>query len=266
MPHTVEVRTDTVVKRFSAEESEAYARERHALTVLAAHAPGLAPAPLPSAFPDLVMTRLPGTPLRGTAVTGRRLDALAAAVAAVHDALPAPELARVPPRPGDRAHVVGLVRRWHAAGAAPAGDPPVAEAMAAGVRWLERAGPAADPPPSPVFGPGDGNLANYLWDGSRVRIVDFEESGRSDRAWELAELTEHVSAWSDTAFDADAFLARFPLTPAETARLADNRAVLAVVWLFMLAFDDPAAPRNPAGTARRQAERVMRRLARLTNR
>ncbi|WP_281367907.1 hypothetical protein [Nonomuraea typhae] len=27
-------------------------------------------------------------------------------------------------------------------------------------------------PGTPVFGTGDGNLANYLWDGTRVGVVD----------------------------------------------------------------------------------------------
>jgi hypothetical protein len=30
-----------------------------------------------------------------------------------------------------------------------------------------------------VLGQGDCNLANFLWDGPRVRIVDFEDSGPS---------------------------------------------------------------------------------------
>jgi len=45
-----------------------------------------------------------------------------------------------------------------------------------------------------VLGQGDGNLANFLWDGGQVRIVDFEDSGPSDRAFELAVLVEHLSA------------------------------------------------------------------------
>jgi len=43
-------------------------------------------------------------------------------------------------------------------------------------------------------------LANYLWDGHRIRIVDFEDAGRSDVAYELASLVEHLSA-RDTEWD-----------------------------------------------------------------
>ncbi|KUL37243.1 aminoglycoside phosphotransferase [Streptomyces sp. NRRL F-4489] len=111
-----------------------------------------------------------------------------------------------------------------------------------------------------MFGAGDGNSANYLWDGHRVRVVDLEESGRSDRAYELAEIVEHVSAWVPRPFDTAAFLRRFPLTPAESARLRECRILLALVWLSLLAGDDPAHPRNPPGTAERQARRLLRRL------
>jgi len=46
-----------------------------------------------------------------------------------------------------------------------------------------------------VLGHGDPSLANFLWDGGRIRLVDFEDSGPSDRTFELAILTEHISAW-----------------------------------------------------------------------
>ncbi len=131
--------------------------------------------------------------------------------------------------------------------------------MDRGVEWLalsglEAAGRLEVPP---VFGPGDGNLANYLWDGSRVRVVDFEDSGRSDRAFELAEITEHVAGWVEQPLDIAAFLGHFDLTAAESNRLTECRRLLALVWLFLLAFDDPDTPRNPPGSAERQAGRLL---------
>ncbi len=39
----------------------------------------------------------------------------------------------------------------------------------------------------------DGNLANFLWDGERCRVVDLEDSGASDRAYELADHVEHIT-------------------------------------------------------------------------
>lgn len=97
----------------------------------------------------------------------------------------------------------------------PPGDGPVvvrAHGMAAA--WLERVAierhcGAAD---HAVLGHGDPNLANFLWDGGQIRLVDFEDSGPSDRPFELAILTEHISAWSDSGLDADDFLTLFDLT------------------------------------------------------
>jgi Ser/Thr protein kinase RdoA (MazF antagonist) len=113
----------------------------------------------------------------------------------------------------------------------------------------------------PVFGPGDGNLANYLWNGCRVQVVDFEDSGRSDRAFELAEITEHVGCWVERPLDVSGFLGRFDLSRAEAARLGECRRLLALVWLFLLASDDSENPRNPPGTAERQAGRLLDLLA-----
>lgn len=50
-------------------------------------------------------------------------------------------------------------------------------------------------------------------------------------------------------------------TPHERSLLLETRRLLALVWLFLLAFDDPDHPRNPPGTAERQAARLSRLLA-----
>jgi hypothetical protein len=50
-------------------------------------------------------------------------------------------------------------------------------------------------------------------------VVDFEDSGRSDRAFELAYLTEHIGMWLEAGNDADDVLGRFDLTAADSARL-----------------------------------------------
>jgi thiamine kinase-like enzyme len=43
-----------------------------------------------------------------------------------------------------------------------------------------------------VFGRGDPNPANSLWDGVRLGIVDLENAGWTDRAVDLADLVEHA--------------------------------------------------------------------------
>ncbi|MCF3963289.1 phosphotransferase family protein [Streptomyces fuscigenes] len=263
--HSVELRPDRVVKTFRPGSEEEGAREWRALSLLATFASGLAPAPLSAqptgAEPVVVMTRLPGRPLRGEPLDGRQTAALAATLTELYAAVPADVLAGVPVRPDDRHELLDRIRKWTPQ-VRPAAGPEVAEAIDRGLAWLDGSGLERPGWRSlvPVFGPGDGNLANYLWDGSRVRIVDFEDSGRSERAFELAEITEHVGAWIDGGLDADAFLARFDLGAAERERLDLYRRLLALVWLFLLSLDDPAHPRNPPGTAERQAARLCRLL------
>lgn len=108
-----------------------------------------------------------------------------------------------------------------------------------------------------VFGQGDANLANFLFDGERVRIVDFEDSGVSERPFELAVFVEHISAWSDASLAGERFISVFDLSVAERTRLADWRRLAALYWLLRLRPGGDAEQRNPPGTLRRQAERLL---------
>jgi hypothetical protein len=259
--HTVELRPDHVLKRFRHGSREKSRREWRALTLLASYAPGLAPAPLrcdlAAAEPVVVMSRLPGEPLRGGPLDERRLTALATAVGELYAAVPAGALTGIPERPDGQHELLARIRAW-APRTRPRVGTEVGRAMDRGLAWLARSGlerPGRPDVPA-VFGPGDGNLANYLWDGDRVRVVDFEDSGLSDRAFELAEITEHVAGWVDHPLDVPAFLDLVDLNAAERARLPQCRRLLALVWLFLLSLDDPAHPRNPPGTAERQAGRL----------
>ncbi|MFD7616911.1 phosphotransferase family protein [Streptomyces sp. NPDC059802] len=263
--HVVEIRGDDVTKRYRKGDVRALLdREWRALTLLHAHAPGLAPAPIAvdrdAVPPTVVMSRVPGVPLRGSPVDAERTAAMAETLDALYAAVPYDRLARVPMRPDHQAGLIARLRTWHGRGPGPAAAAVVRAALREGMAWLDRSGLAAGPdvPGAPVFGPGDGNLANYLWDehASRVRVVDFEDSGRSDRAFELAEITEHVSGWVDGGFDATAFLDCFDLTAEERSRLRECRRLLALTWLFILSFEDPAHRRNPPGTAEGQAGRL----------
>jgi thiamine kinase-like enzyme len=93
--------------------------------------------------------------------------------------------------------------------------------------------------------------------GTQVRIVDFEDSGPSDRAFELAVLVEHISAWADAGLSADVFLALFDLTAAEQVRVRAYRRLSALFWLMLLLPGSPAHHRNPPGTLERQAARLL---------
>jgi Ser/Thr protein kinase RdoA (MazF antagonist) len=105
-----------------------------------------------------------------------------------------------------------------------------------------------------ILGQGDPNLANFLWDGTDIRFVDFEDSGPSSRAFELAILAEHVSAWSDAGLNSDAFVSLFDLTIIDLAMLREFRRLAALFWLLKL--QSANQPSHPAALGR-QAERLL---------
>jgi hypothetical protein len=268
---TVDHEGQVVVKRYVDSQRGEPAREWRALQLLAEHAPRLAPEPisadLDASPPCIVMSLLPGEPLGGRPLTAPQEGALAVAVGQLWQAVPVELVAPVPGEVDTRAELVQVVRDW-LAGTEPGPDGPVRDALASGAAWLTGAtllGAPADrgrvggSMPS-VLGQGDANLANFLWDGELVRIVDFEDSGVSDRAFELAVLVEHVSAWRDAGLDADRFIAGFRLSATERSHLADWRRLLALYWLLRL------RRRADAGTAAGQAERLRSLLSDLPRR
>jgi thiamine kinase-like enzyme len=153
----------------------------------------------------------------------------------------------------------GQVRTMMATGPVPGEDPVVALAYATAAAWIDQ--DAAERHNSAghraVLGHGDPCLANFLCDADQVRLVDFEDSGPSDRAFELAILTERISAWSDASLDAGQFLSLFNLTRAESARVHDFRCLAALFWLIMLRPGSASSTRNPPGALERQAHRLL---------
>ncbi|MGW4802181.1 phosphotransferase, partial [Nonomuraea sp. NPDC004297] len=109
----------------------------------------------------------------------------------------------------------------------------VAEAFRVATAWTERAAleTTLAEPGQEVFGTGDGNVANYLWDGHQMRVIDFEYSGRSDRSFELAEVFEHVSVWHNDASGLSAVLDRVELDANETRKFMECRRLHAAYWL-----------------------------------
>jgi Ser/Thr protein kinase RdoA (MazF antagonist) len=265
--HLVDIGKDEVVKRFRSWDRGEHRREWQALTLLASYAPDLAPAPLSadltSVPPQVRMSRVPGLPLDGLppdglppdgrAVTPGHLDAVAAAISRLHAAVPRDVVAGLRPQPWLEVGVVNRMRSIVAGRRAPHDDALARAAFHAGMRWFGR---AADPQPEPhsvVFGQGDGNLANYLWDGERVRLVDFEDSGRSDRAYELAAFAEHLSVWHDTGIETGALLGRLELTRAERERVLFFRRAFTFYWLLKLLNQRENRP----DTLHRQAGRLL---------
>ena len=252
-----------VVKRyFDSYRGEPF-REWRALRLLADHAPRLAPEPVSADFdaspPSIVMSLLPGEPLGSRPLTLPQERALAVAVGQLWQAVPVGLITPVPGEKDMRAELVERVRSWLAENADPGADPAVRDVLARGAAWLagttglaDAAGIRAGNPMPRVLGQGDANLANFLWDGELVRIVDFEDSGLSDRAFELAVLAEHVSVWRDAGLDTDRFIAGFDLSRTERGHLVEWRRLIALYWLLRL-----RGRANDAGKTVRQAERLL---------
>ncbi|MFF4411387.1 phosphotransferase family protein [Streptosporangium sp. NPDC001559] len=262
--HHLELGDSVVIKRYASWNRGEPHREWTALTLLAEHAPGLAPTPVEAALdgdpPVITMSRLPGHVLRGTHATDEQIGALAAALNRLHR-IPAAVVRTLQPAPWGPAVAVDKVRTWADKQPDLGDDPLVRRAYQAGVSWLSSTAPdelTVNPFP-PVIGLADGNHANYLWDDHerRIRLVDWEDSGRNDRAFELGEVTEHISRL-DGSLDAEELLAHLDLAPQEARRVHDFRRLIALMWFLQLGPDGPATPHNPAGTLERQARSVLR--------
>ncbi|ANN21169.1 hypothetical protein SD37_40025 [Amycolatopsis orientalis] len=61
--------------------------------------------------------------------------------------------------------------------------------------WSECGAAATLLDPAPrAFSRGDSNLSNWLWDGTRVRVANWEFAGYSEAAYDAADIIEHPSS------------------------------------------------------------------------
>jgi Ser/Thr protein kinase RdoA (MazF antagonist) len=198
--HDLTVGMSEVSKRFDSWQRGEAAREWEALKALAGRAPGLAARPLrrtvEAGRPVVVMSRLPGMPLGDRPLSPPQVMAVADALTELHRAVPAAELHQVPRRIWHPAEAVETLRAW-AAEQPPNLQGDVRHAFMVGAEWIHSAEACtvACGGGRQVLGQGDGNIANFLWDGERCRLVDFEDCGLSDQAFEIADLVEHLSVW-----------------------------------------------------------------------
>lgn len=205
------------------------------------------------------MTRLPGESLGGRTLTAAQTEALAASLHRLHTAVPESALAALPRRLWHPAEAVANLRAEMTRRLEVGDDPRTNIALGQFRHWLSSAEPdwlvAAAAPV--VLGRADGNLSNFVEADGVARLVDFEDSGRSDRAYELADVSEHVSMWLDDSVDTDAFTKAAALGPDEQKRFDGFRRLWAGFWLLMLLPGSPAHARNPAGTLQRQVQRTL---------
>lgn len=260
---TIELHGDTVIKRFRSYSQGEPEREWRALTLLAEYAPGLAPTPieadLAAGIPAVVMSRLDGVPLGEEPIGPAQLRALAEAISLMHHAIPTLVVSEVPLRPFHEVATIDQIQELHQRHERRHRRPVVARAVKEGMAWLAHSDRGGDWRNLPaVFGSGDGNLANYIWNGSGVQVVDFEHSGRSDRAFELAEIAENESVRA-AEFDVPFFLQQFDLAADEIDRLRQCHRLLALANLLLL--ENSANPASSPDTIERQANRLLDVLA-----
>ncbi|WP_149263398.1 aminoglycoside phosphotransferase family protein [Actinomadura sp. K4S16] len=259
--HDVQIHPRVVVKTYRPGSRDAAKREWRALTLLADYAPGLAPSPITAELATeparVTMTRLAGTPLTPP-VTTAQVEAMADAIKAMQQAIPRDLLTTLPPRAGSPAEMLTDLRLAFPMLPMPTSDRMIEEAFDEASAWIRR--PALDAfaaeEHEPVLGTGDGNLANYLWNGQTVGIVDFEHSGRSDQLYELAETVEHISLAAPDVIDATQILDHFGLSPTQAARLQESRRLLATFWLVAILRRTPPQEAPPE-LLKHQATRVL---------
>lgn len=240
-------------------------REWDALTLIHRHRPGLAPVPLHHLLaaepPSIVMSRVPGVSLADIGrLAPRQYAGIAIALDRLHTAVPTPGLVDVPLRRWHAAEAVAEMRSWMAEGHEVGDDDLARTALERAGRWLasQEADSLASGAGTPIFTHGDGNLSNFVWsdETGTARIVDFEDAGRSDRAYELADLTEHLSTWVDNSLDTASFLERVDVDRHDRERFRQSRRLFATFWLLMLLPGGRAYSRNPPGTLHRQVKRL----------
>jgi aminoglycoside phosphotransferase (APT) family kinase protein len=241
-----------VTKRYVAWDRGEPRHEWGALRHIHRYAADLVPAPVAAELdhvpPTVTMTIVPGEPL-ATRLSTVQASGLAAAIRDLW-AVPVDDAHDVRPWSDDLAFARRLTD-----GPRPA-DPTTAAAHDAALQWWQGPDPELlrSKPGLIVIGHRDPNLSNYLWDGRRVRIIDFEDSAVSDPATELAILIEHLGV---REVDMSGVRAEIDVDP---HRLLAARRVFAMFWLSLLLPGGPSARRNPPGTDRSQALRLLQLL------
>ena len=212
-------------------------REWQALRLLSARGEPSVPRPLfyrPSdRRPALVMELLDGQPLGDRSLSPVELDALRGALQALYALTPNQTGERLPEVVTTAAGMVERMRGWWATLASDSlADGTRAALVHAWQAWITGPDPQLLCAPAPaVFGRGDPNLGNCLWDGRRVALVDFEYAGWTDRAFELGDLVEHPQSHATPDKAWDRFVDGFDLHDHERSRYTAARRLLCFFWL-----------------------------------
>lgn len=238
-------------------------REWRCLQLVHEHAPGAAPRPLGRAVergrPVVVMERLPGTPLGDGPLTSRQTASLGRVLRRLHS-IPAGDVAAagIGERRWGPSTLPEALRGWLEEGhdlsrCQDAGR--VAHGVEVALAWL-----AQEPlPPAHLVGLGiaDLNPANVLWDGTTCRLVDFEDGGLTDPAYDLADHVEHLAGRLADVLAPDALADAAGLSADGRTRMRTYRPLWAAFWLAMLLPGNRGFDRNPPGTTEAQADHLV---------
>jgi len=255
--HDVKVTAGVVRKVYVSWDEGEPEREWAALQLLAREAPGLAPEPIgresQDGRPVVVMSRLPGEPLAGD-ITPTQHGALVEALRRLF-AVPVPDdlddRAHGPEWMRSRSNVTAWLAEDH--GVTACQDPAlVMTAKIRAVEWLDSVRLV-----DRVVAVGDGNLDNVLWDGEVCRLIDWEEYGASDLAYEVADVVEHASSRLTRSLDVEELLADLGLDEPQRERVEQFRPLFACFWLMMLLPGNAGFARNPVGSTEDQARHVL---------
>jgi aminoglycoside phosphotransferase (APT) family kinase protein len=262
--HDLTFTATEVRKRYVSWDDGEPDREWGCLTLLADHAPGVAPRPLRretcDGGPVVVMERLPGEPLGQVPLTHEQTASLGRALRKLYDvpleSLLASDISerRYGPRTQRQTLIEWLSDSYDLSQCR---EPElVAVGVDAALAWLAR--PDSLPEPQLVaLGIADLNPANILWHGETCRLVDFEDGGLTDPAYELADHVEHIAGRLAGIFDPEALVDAVGLSEEERDRMRAYRPLWAAFWLAMLLPGNGGFRRNPPGTTEVQVKHMM---------
>ncbi|MDR7253957.1 Ser/Thr protein kinase RdoA (MazF antagonist) [Nocardioides sp. BE266] len=260
--HGLTIGEREVRKEFVADHDDRAEREWACLTLLAEHAPGLAPRPIrreDGETPVIVMERVPGSHLEPRPLTPGQTQALGVALRRMYDVpVEAVRAAGIGERRYGADTFVRELVDWLAEDVdlGECRDPAlVGEALDAARAYV--ADPRLPEPRETALGIADLNPANVMWDGRVVRLVDFEDGGLSEPAYELADHVEHLGSRLPGVYDADALAHAVGLDAGDRERMAAYRPLYGAFWLAMLLPGNTAWRRNPPGTTEAHAEHFM---------
>lgn len=189
------------IKLYRLDDKRRQEREWHALSLLASHHVRHVPRPLwlhdSTDSPAMAMTFVTGTPIPDAAHKEAALSRLIETWQQIH-ATPVEGSLTGLVRIDSAAHYCNRITGiWARQLAGNPDDPLTSELQYLMDDWRQSGdGEVLAEPQPPAFSRGDANLLNWLHDPAShsTSCVDFEFSGTSDPAFDIADLVEHISA------------------------------------------------------------------------